>query len=311
MLVASLSSDPMKWPVEKKALVGLGFASVILVGINALAYWHLSQHKSTADELVHTHNVLEKLETTMSELKNADTEQRDYLLTGKEPYLNPYLDAVAKIQPELLAIRTLTTDKPNHQRRLDTLDLLVTQKLAELDQTINLRRDRGLEAALELVLTDASNQVMNRILSIIHEIEQEERVHLEQLVRQAQVNTQKDTLISTGGILLSVILLYLVYDAIKREIAARRKAEWALQQMNAETYEALTREQDLNRHLFEPFERGSNVGTISGTGLGLAIVKKLVDLHGGQIAVSSVVSVGTTVTVTLPLNSQTPSLSPA
>ncbi|MCA1993401.1 MAG: sensor histidine kinase, partial [Coleofasciculus sp. S288] len=65
------------------------------------------------------------------------------------------------------------------------------------------------------------------------------------------------------------------------------------------------------RHLFEPFERGSNVGTISGTGLGLAIVKKLVDLHGGQIAVSSVVSVGTTVTVTLPLNSQTPSLSSA
>jgi two-component system, OmpR family, sensor histidine kinase VicK len=60
--------------------------------------------------------------------------------------------------------------------------------------------------------------------------------------------------------------------------------------------------------LFKPFERGSNVGTISGTGLGLAITKSLVDLHSGQIAVESEVGIGTTVTVTLPLNHQLPAL---
>lgn len=54
--------------------------------------------------------------------------------------------------------------------------------------------------------------------------------------------------------------------------------------------------------LFNAFHRASNVGTISGTGLGLAIVKKSVDLHRGQINVASVVGVGTTFTVTLPLN---------
>ncbi len=54
--------------------------------------------------------------------------------------------------------------------------------------------------------------------------------------------------------------------------------------------------------LFESFHRGTNVGTIPGTGLGLAIVKKCVDLHGGQISVGSVVGVGTTFRITLPLN---------
>ncbi|WP_119072872.1 PAS domain S-box protein [Aggregatilinea lenta] len=54
------------------------------------------------------------------------------------------------------------------------------------------------------------------------------------------------------------------------------------------------------KHLFEPFHRGSNVGTIAGTGLGLNIVKESVDLHSGDIRVTSDTG-GTTFTVTIPV----------
>ena len=56
--------------------------------------------------------------------------------------------------------------------------------------------------------------------------------------------------------------------------------------------------------LFESFNRGTNVGTIAGTGLGLSIVKKCVEHHSGQIAVESVVGIGTTFTVRLPLTTK-------
>jgi PAS domain S-box-containing protein len=55
------------------------------------------------------------------------------------------------------------------------------------------------------------------------------------------------------------------------------------------------------KQLFEPFHRGRNVRTIPGTGLGLVVVKKCVDLHQGNILISSAVGVGTTSLVTLPL----------
>lgn len=57
---------------------------------------------------------------------------------------------------------------------------------------------------------------------------------------------------------------------------------------------------DAQKHLFEPFQRASNVGKIPGTGLGLTMVKRCLDMHGGQIAVESEVGVGTTFTVNLP-----------
>lgn len=52
--------------------------------------------------------------------------------------------------------------------------------------------------------------------------------------------------------------------------------------------------------LFESFFRASNTQSIQGTGLGLAIVKRCVELHQGQIKVSSKIGVGTTITVVLP-----------
>jgi signal transduction histidine kinase len=53
--------------------------------------------------------------------------------------------------------------------------------------------------------------------------------------------------------------------------------------------------------MFESFHRASNVENRPGTGLGLAIVKKAVELHGGEISLSSAIGSGTRFTVMLPL----------
>ena len=66
------------------------------------------------------------------------------------------------------------------------------------------------------------------------------------------------------------------------------------------------------KNLFEPFNRlGADRDGIEGTGLGLVISRRLIEAMGGQISLSSVEGVGTTVTLMLPLMGQSASGSTA
>jgi signal transduction histidine kinase len=57
-------------------------------------------------------------------------------------------------------------------------------------------------------------------------------------------------------------------------------------------------------HLFSSFYRGANVINIQGTGLGLHIVKRFVELMNGRVEIESELGIGTTITITIPVNKQ-------
>lgn len=52
--------------------------------------------------------------------------------------------------------------------------------------------------------------------------------------------------------------------------------------------------------IFEPFDRGSNIGAIRGTGLGMSIVKRSLELHNGTISIDSKIGYGTKVVIIIP-----------
>ena len=147
----------MNWlrnSITAKAILAIILLGLVTVAVAAVALYQAREVTNTAERVSHTQEVFESLESVLSELKDAETGQRGFLLTSDETYLEPYNSGLAKIFDELKQFKTLTSDNPNQQRRIESLRPLIDEKLAELKETIDLHRSGQTEQALDVIKTD-------------------------------------------------------------------------------------------------------------------------------------------------------------
>ncbi|MBW8875656.1 MAG: CHASE3 domain-containing protein, partial [Acidobacteria bacterium] len=104
-----------------------------------------------------------------------ETGQRGYVLTGREQYLEPYRTALKAVPARLARIRSLTADNPVQQSRIPLLETRIQAKLAELAETIELRRKGGLAAALPVIESDRGARLMSDIREVIGSMQAEEQ----------------------------------------------------------------------------------------------------------------------------------------
>jgi methyl-accepting chemotaxis protein len=214
----------MRSTVGTKIGAGFGLALVILVVIGGVSYRSTAKLTETAELVAHSHQVLANLEVVVSDMKDAETGQRGYLLTGEERYLEPFRAALAVTNQDLKALRNLTRDNNSQQRRLDILEPLIDGKegkFAELQETIDLRRDKakGFAAALEIVLTDKGKKVMDDIRKTADEMRSEENTLLRTRSDEAEATARITRVTIILGTLAAVIALAVAGSGITRNIA--------------------------------------------------------------------------------------------
>ena len=78
----------------------------------------------------------------LSSAKDAETGQRGFVLTGDPQYRQVYDQAITALPSELSNLRASVADEPALRARVATLDNLISEKLAELKQTVALARER-------------------------------------------------------------------------------------------------------------------------------------------------------------------------
>ncbi len=212
----------------KKVAGGFGLASAILVLIGAVSYQNTRVLIDTNNHIKKTQEKINTLEQLLSELKDAETGQLGYILTGEKLYLRPYKEALGNVVEEIEDLKNLTADQPNRQKQLITLESLIAAKLAELKQTIDLRQKLGFAAALQVVRTNRGQNLMDEIRKIISDLENQEKGQLQQQSEAEKVSTRNSFLTLAIAICLSFVILAVVYYLIYREVIERKRTEESL-----------------------------------------------------------------------------------
>src|SRR5580704_8342618 len=128
------------WTFGRRIAAGFTLSFALLAIIGTVAYANIITLLNASHGVTHTHEVLEHVANVLSLLKDAETGQRGYVITGDEAFLDPYRSAVGGTPNVLKELRQLTADNPNQQKRVDEAEPLIAAKFAELKQTVDLRR---------------------------------------------------------------------------------------------------------------------------------------------------------------------------
>ncbi|MES2809938.1 MAG: CHASE3 domain-containing protein, partial [Bacteroidota bacterium] len=97
---------------------GYGFSIIMLILVGFISYRTVEALLDSNTAVTHSSLVIQKIEKTLSVMKDAETGQRGYLLTGRDLYLEPYNGAVKEALNLIAEAERLTVDNPTQQKNI-------------------------------------------------------------------------------------------------------------------------------------------------------------------------------------------------
>jgi len=191
----------------------LAGALLILVVVTLLSYQDWSAFQRSASQVQHSRALLQQIEQVLTSIRDAETGQRGFVLTGNPEYLEVYNQAAIVLPSQLNGLRASLANEPDLRTRVATLNGLVDEKLAELKQTVVLRQDEGFKAALSIVETNQGQHAMDDIRKIGADLENEVYTGLMRGIRDRQQQGSRTRLTTLlGAAVLFAFLLLATFD---------------------------------------------------------------------------------------------------
>jgi CheY-like chemotaxis protein/CHASE3 domain sensor protein len=207
-------------------LIGFMVAILAVSLIALFTYRALIVRRSAATRVTQTLSTIQELESLQSTLIEAESGQRGFLVAGEERYLEPYTRARAELAGRIRSVQGRIDGSPSQQARFDRIQQLTSEKLAELTETIALRRAGKAEEARAVMLSDRGRVAMDGIRGAIAEMEAEERQILNRRETEWDAAADLSVRITWLGSILLMTLILLAAWATSRDFRASEAHGW-------------------------------------------------------------------------------------
>jgi PAS domain S-box-containing protein len=220
----------MRVSLQQKVAIGYLLASLVLISIVLIEFRYIRGLERTAEAVDYEHRVKEHLSHLLSLMKDIETGQRGYLITGQEEFLEPFDAATKALPSEIEAVDRLISDDDEQKRRMRAVVDLVNQKLRFQSEALRLQRQNDRAAATAMIDTGEGKRLMDEIRRVSTEMEQAEIQLLAARITQKRRNAKFALTATAITVVLNLGVFGFLFYLIRREIKQRDQAEKALRE---------------------------------------------------------------------------------
>ena len=207
------------------AWLTLGIASVALALIAAMV---LRSERESTTVLHHLDFLALDLQVVLSDLADAESAERGYLLTGQPSSLENYKRSRVALDLEFDRLTALVKHNPVERQEVERVRSLVHQDLDELQRSIASRTAAGPQATFAKILTDRGRKLTEALRRTIGGIDKQDEGMLARLVRQRRLRLASALAAVSGALLLAGCYVLIGQIIIARSASRHQKTEAAL-----------------------------------------------------------------------------------
>ena len=222
--------------MKKLVLASVGILLALLVGAG-LTFQSARRISAFQGQRQDAQIVLRLIEEAFSDLKDAETGQRGFLITRDESFLAPYLAGCEQYRKDLAELRRHALGGAERER-LGTLETLAEAKLQELARTVQAVR-QGDRNVAGLIMQAKGKLLMDRVREARLSLIEAQVVRINALDQEAGSSIRRGALEQGAlmiliflGVLMASFTLARAMVHLQREVVARAQGEAEVLQLN-------------------------------------------------------------------------------
>lgn len=216
--------------------VGFGLSILLLIVSSLVSFLCIQNLLKSSYWVRHTDEVAITLESVMSSLKDAETGQRGFLLSGDEEYLEPYRGAYEKAVVNLNKVLHMTADNPQQQARGARLKSALQSRGNRLQYMIDRKRAGQ---TIDIADMKIGKLYMDSTRQLVNEMVGEEKKLLTIRTDQEKKFSFYTPIVIVLAALLAIIISIIFYLRIIKDVAARAQMQQILQRKDIEISERI------------------------------------------------------------------------
>src|SRR3546814_375259 len=218
--------------VKERTRFGLLVAALIFIGIGGGILYGAQRLIADARLVAHSNEVIGRLDELEARLRDAESAQRGYLLTGRVDYLADYHNSRERLPALAATVAGLVADNPSQARLAQQLREQTKLRQHQLANTLLRHESDGLAGARAAMGSDVF-ETSSVIRGLKAQMADEERALLGQRATSNRNSANVLRVIAVLGIPLGLAVTLGVYLLLVREIASRAAAEAEAREVQA------------------------------------------------------------------------------
>ncbi len=228
---------PFKMSTRSKINIGFGLALLTLCVVSALTYARIYDSAEALESQMTRQQTLLVKTDLLSTLKDAETGQRGFLLTGKTEYLEPYYVAKTRLPVLIKDLKLLLLNDRVPLGHFAKAEPIIFERMSILDETIKLGIENRFPEALKIVKSDRGKNAMDQLRSIFNDMNSEFINEINSKDKADQENWHLTVVTIVIGCILALGLVIISIYLVNRDHERRTRIEKELIQAREVAFE--------------------------------------------------------------------------